>query len=342
VVSGDDRRDADLFLRSRQNMPAVVPDFARWARLTGSSASGTSTIDIAPMPAWIAAGQPLVLCQAGITELVNVIGVAGTIATLDDPLVNDWADGDVVRPSFFGLLNAKMGSQRPNRDTADYDVSIDCYPGGEPARDAGAAWASLGGIEIFTPLPDYASVPAISDIWPVDRVDYDRGRTAEFRPIARHQRGTAASFAGLTVSEATALEQFFDRMKGRRTAFYLPTWEQDFVLNAPALAGASAIHVKGTALNVAFGATNFAVVNEGIVVCLRDGTTIYRRITDISDGGADSIITVNAAWGSALNAGNVARISRMDLTRFDTDEMTTAWRTPLSASAQLSFMGVTA
>jgi hypothetical protein len=342
VVTGADRRAADHYLRARQDMPAVIPDFARWARLTGSSAAGTSTLTISPVPVWIAAGQPLVLCQSGITELVNVIGVAGSTVTVDDPLVNNWASGDVVRPSFFGLLNGKMNSARPNRDAADYDVELACYPGGEPARDAGTAWATVAGIEVFTPQPDFASPPRIDDIWPVEQVDYGRGRTAQFRPIALHARGTDAAFNGLSLAEATALEQFFDRMKGRRTAFYLPTWEQDFVLNASALSGSSSIHVQGTDLNDDFGSIDYATVTAGIVVCLKDGTTIYRRITDISDGGTDSIIAVNAAWGSALSTSNVARISRMDLVRFNNEDMETSWRTPLAAGAQLSFLGVSA
>lgn len=342
IVSGDSRRAAEHFLRSRQDQSVAVPDFARWARLTGSSAATTSTLTISPVPVWIAAGQPLVLCKTGITELVKVIGVAGSTITLDDLLVNGWASGDVVRPSFFGLLSGKMGSTRPNGDVADYDVSIDCYPGGEPARDAGSAWASVGGIEVFTLQPDYVGPPQIDDIWPVEQVDYEQGRTAQFRPIAAHALGMEASFNGLDLTTTTKLEQFFDRMKGRRTAFYLPSWQSDFVLAAPAGSGTATIEVEGTDLFDDFGSLDYSVVNEGIAICLTDGASIYRRITGIGDGGPNSIITVNTTWGADLSSDNVARLSRMDLTRFNTDEMVTSWRTPLTAGAQLSFLGVTA
>jgi hypothetical protein len=53
------------------------------------------------------ADQPLVLCKAGVEELVTVIGVVGSTITLDDPLVNAWAIGDVLRPSFFGCSRAR-------------------------------------------------------------------------------------------------------------------------------------------------------------------------------------------------------------------------------------------
>jgi hypothetical protein len=129
VVSDADRRAADLHLRAWEDKPVVVPDFARWARLTGSSIAGSTTLTISPMPVWVEADQPLVLCKAGVQELVTVIGVVGSTITLDDPLVNAWAIDDVLRPSFFGLFASQMSSSRINGGSASFDVSIDCYPG---------------------------------------------------------------------------------------------------------------------------------------------------------------------------------------------------------------------
>jgi hypothetical protein len=152
VLSGTDRRAADQHLRTWQNKPAVVPDFARWVRLTGSSSVGTSALTISPLPVWAAAAQPLVLCKDGIQEEVRVLSVAGSTITLVAPLVNSWASGDVLRPTFFGLFGAQLNSARPNGGTASIDVTLDCYPGGEPPRSTGTAWATLNSIEIFTHL----------------------------------------------------------------------------------------------------------------------------------------------------------------------------------------------
>jgi hypothetical protein len=288
IVVGADRRAADHHLRAWQNKPVVVPDFARWARLTGISLAGSSGLTVSPMPSWVAAGQPLVLCKAGTIEEVAVQGVVGTTITLEDPLVNAWAAADVLRPTFFGLFDGQISSQRLNGDTAAIDVSVACYPGGEPSRDAGSAWASLSSIEVFTPKPDYVGAPSVGHVWPIDQIDYDRGRTAQFRPVEHMARGLEAEFNGLGVTLATQVEQFFDRMKGRRNAFYVPTWEADFVLaNSPG-SGSSTFVAAGSALFDDFGDIDFAAVNEGIAVCLTDGTVLYRRITDIGASGSDS------------------------------------------------------
>jgi len=342
VVTGADRRAADLHLRAWQNKPVVVPDFARWARLTGLSLAGSSALTISPMPVWVAEGQPLVLCKAGVEEEVVVEGVAGTVITLEDPLEHAWAVADVLRPSFFGLFAGSISSQRLNGDSAGIDVSIACYPSGGPPRAAGTAWASLAGVEVFTPIPDYSGPPSVGHLWPVEQVDYGRGRTAQFRPIDRMAREVEAEFNGLGVALATQVEQFFDRMKGRRTAFYVPTWEADFALAASASSGSSTCIADGSTLFDDFGDVDYSVVNEGIAVCLTDGSTLYRRITDITATGDDSLVTVNAAWGVGLSDANVARISRMPLSRFASDEMTMSWRTPLTASSRLTFTQVRA
>jgi hypothetical protein len=337
VLNATDRQAADHHMRAWQNKPAVVPDFARWARLTGSSAVGSSTLTISPVPYWVAAGQPLVLCKAGIQEEVIVDTAAGSTINTVDPVVNAWASGDVLRPSFFGLFSGKLSSSRPNVDTAAYDIAIDCYPGGEPPRDAGSPSATLNDIEVFEAQPDYASPPSISDIWPVEQIDYDRGRTAQFRPVDAYARGTEYQFNGLSAAAITALEQFFDRMKGRRTTFYLPTGEKDFT---PVSFAGSAFTASGSALATDFGSTDFAAVNEGVAVYLTDGTVLYRRITGITASSGNSVVAVDSSWSVTL--GDVARVSRMPLTRFDNDEMVSSWRTPLSASASLAFKQVKA
>jgi len=342
VVSGDSKRAAEHHLRAWQNKPVVVPDFARWARLTGASSGGATTLTVSPMPAWVAEGQPLVLCKTGVQEEVIVDSVAGTTINLVDPLVHAWASDDVLRPTFFGLFGGNIGSSRMNGGAATIDVAIDCYPGGEPPRGAGTAWATLNSIEVFTPQADYSSPPSVGHLWAVDQVDYSRGRTAQFRPVDFMARTLEAEYNGLDVTLATEIEQFFDRMKGRRGAFYLPTWESDYALVGTAGSGSTSFTALGSSLATDFGAVDFSVVNEGVVVYLTTGAVLYRRITDISASGGNSVVTVNAAWGTALSSANVARISRMPLSRFASDEMTMSWKTPLRAGSHLSFQQVSA
>jgi len=67
--------------------------------------------------------------------------------------------------------------------------------------------------------------------------------------------------------------EFFDRMKGRRGAFYLPTWEQDFVLADTPGSGSTTFLADGPELANDFASTDYSAVNEGVAVCLTSGTT---------------------------------------------------------------------
>ena len=329
MVSGNDRRAADRFLREWQNKPTVVPDYARWARLTAGSSAGATALTISPMPAWVGEGQPLVLCGA-TREEVLVEGVAGTTVTLAEPLASAWTNGSVIRPTFFGLLSAEMQSTRMTRNAAAIDVSLVGYPGGEPPRATGTPWATFNSREVFTLQPDYASPPSIGTIFPVEQVDYGRGRTAEFRPIDRMKRALELEFNGQDATAAGEIEQFFDRHLGRRTAFYAPSWEQDLVLVGTA---------SGTSITVEGDCTDIDVF-DAIAACLTDGTQLYRSISNPVLTSGNTEFTVSSAWPVTLGA-NVARISWMPLVRFASDDLITLWRTPQSADLKLAMQQVT-
>lgn len=334
MVTGNDRREADRFLQVWQNKPTVVPDFTRWARLTASSAGGASTLTISPMPAWIAEGQTLVLCGSSCDhEQVLVASVAGTTATLEEPLTEAWANGSVLRPSLFGLLSDETSSNRPTRDSATIEVTLTAYPGGESPRAAGTAWATFGGREVFTPQPDYASPPGIKYLWPVEQVDFGRGRTAEFRPITRFARGLELDFNGQDATGAEEIEQFFDRHFGRRNAFYAPTFEQDLILAVNATSGTSTLRILGDL-------TEFTAF-DAIAVCLTDGTILYRTLSAPVLVSGNTQFTVSSAWPVTLSAANVARICWMPLVRFSSDELVTQWRTPVAASLRIGVQQVT-
>jgi hypothetical protein len=332
VVSGADRRAATQHLLEWQNSPVAVPDFARWARLTASAAAGTSTLTIDPLPAWAAADQLLVLCGTGSDlEMVRVASVLGNDITTDDPLVGSWGNGSVIRPAFFGLFSGEMASSRMNRDAAEFSVEVRSYPGGEPPRATGTAWDTFNSKEVFTLMPDYASPPSLTHVWPVEQIDYGRGRTAEFRPIEVPSRRLEVEFSGQDATATAEIEQFFDRHLGRRNAFYMPTWEADLVL---------AQNASGTTIRVTGDLTTLETL-DAIAVCLTDGTQLYRSLSNAALISGNTQFTVSSSWPVTLTASNVARISWMPLWRFASDEMTASWRTPRAANVHLGVQQVT-
>lgn len=338
IVQDADLRAASHFLRAWQNKPSAIPDFARHALTTGSSSGGASTLTMTSPPAWAAAGFLAVLCGDDI-ELVEIADVTGSTITLADPLANAWPSGSVLRPALHGLLAGSTSSSRFHRGASEIAVSLACYPGGEPIEDEGTATDTFNGREVFTAEPDWSGRPSLDYLFPVERVDFGIGRTAQFRPIDTAQRLTEAQF-NLSRADAVLIEQFFLRRKGRRGSFYRPSMEQDFALAATAGSGTSAFLASGTDLADDFGSVDYAANPTAIEVVMISGTRLRKLVTGITVSSGNSSVAVNSSWGVALTAATVARISWMPLVRFASDDLTTSWRTPASASIRLGFQGV--
>lgn len=341
VQRGSSLTDAKLWLRAWQNKPTIIPHYARHALTTAGSMAGVSTLDVSPMPAWLAEGQHLVLCGPnGLREVGLISTIVGTTITLVDPLANAWPLGSVLRPTFFGLFANRLQTNRMTPAAGEISVALDVLPGGENPGAAGTPWATLGSREVFTLDPDYRSPVSVGALFPVDQVDVGRGRTSQYRPVSRAEQLVEADFTALGSVTALEVEQFFDRMLGKRNAFYLPTGEPDFTLAASAGSGSTTFLSAGTDLADDFGAVDYTTEEMAVAIFLTDGTRIYRRITDIAVSGLNSLVTLNAALGTAISTANVARISWMPVTRFASDEMEMSWQTPLSAGARLTFQTV--
>lgn len=336
-VQGDDLQAAKHWLRAWQNKPAAVPDFSRYALTTGSSSGGSSSLTIATPPAWIAAGQLAVLCSGGTMELVEIEAVADPAVTLAANLSNAWPSGSVIRPVLFGLMNGALQAQRLTRGAARIAVNVQSYPGSEPPEDEGTASDTFNGYEVFTAEPDFAAQPSLNYLWPVEQVDFDYGRTAQFRPIDRAEQLIEAEFTGLDYDAAQSIEQVFLRAKGSRGAFYRPSGEKDMTLAADASA-TTLIDVNSTDLADDFGSIDYGANPTAIEICQTNGTRLRRLITAIAVNGGNSRITLNSAVTVAT--ATTARISWMPLVRFASDELATLWRGPNAGTIRAAFQTV--
>jgi hypothetical protein len=338
LVSNATQRAADQFMRGGQNAPAVVPDFSRYAALTGSSSAGASTLTMASPPAWVAVGQILVLCAPnGTREAVVADAVAGSTITTLDPIENAWASGRIVRPGIFGLMKDSIRTSWHKPNASGFDIELAAYPGGEPPEDEGTASDTFNGLEVVTIDPDWSGSPKMDHIWPVEQVDKGYGRTAQFRPVTRMQGVIEQQFTGLSSAQAQAFEQVFLRAKGMRGSFYRSTCKPDMVLNANATASTTIV-VQGRDIADDFASSNFASISQAIEIIKRDGTRLRRLVTDINASGGNTALVLNASV--TITTANVARISWLPRTRFAADDLTTEWVSPRFANIRAVFQTV--
>lgn len=335
-VRSPDLIEAKHELRFAQNQPRTVLDYSRYTVSTTLLSGGLSSFEVAAVPSWIAAGQLIAFCGGGVVEVVQVDSVAVNVITLTAPVSNTWPLGSVIRPALFGLLAGQISASRVSDGVQNFSLRFDAYPGGEPPEDLGTADTLFQGLEVFTGEVDFGSAPSVDYQWPVEQVDYGIGRTAQFRPVVQHEQLIEGNFTGRSRAEVAALEAFWLRHKGRRTAFYRPTCQNDMQLAANA--NGSSIDVEGTLLAQLFANADSPFTDLALEIVLTSGTRLRRLITGITTAGANSRISLNAS--TTATVAGTARISWMPLCRFGSDELVTRWQSQTTATVPLSFQSL--
>lgn len=134
-----------------------------------------------------------------------------------------------------------------------------------------------------------------------------------FVPVALKDyiaKRSTVSFSDSEAGDRWARRQWLHQMRGRETAFWLPSWKRDLVLTGSVGAADTTISVEGFAPSAA------DLVGRSIQI-ETSGGYIHRQITAGSDLAGAHVLTI-AAPGVALAADT--EINLMNLVRFDTDE----------------------
>jgi hypothetical protein len=255
----------------------------------------------------------------------TVASIVGTTITFDEFDAFDWPDGTRLHPSLTGYLDASI--QAPvisPRGVLDLSVTFHVDPGSEPTEEDGTAPATLSGREVFLTRPNrWLPIDIIRVQEGAAAADYGFGRIGRFFPIEFATRMWEATYTGCDFDDADALRQFFDRMKGRRGEFYMPTWTADLVPTAGITSAGTTLLVDGDGLEAAYdGSTTYAAV----ALRKTDGTWITRTVTNVADiTGGGASITIGSTWGEDVALGSIAMVCWLPVWRFATDILTMTW-----------------
>lgn len=320
--------------------PIILPELPRRAPLAAPLLGGNIVAFLTDTaPDWIIADGQVVLAYKGHYETRTVDSVAGDEVTFVEFSDFDWPVGTAIHPALSGLLTESQNMSRLTNQVSTANVEFDVIPGSEPERTIPAAAETFNGRETFMTKFNWATLPSVTVASERETIDYDVGRIEVFTPIAFRMRTVKAAFLGRNYAEAEAMQDFFERMKGRRGEFYMPTWEPDIQIFGTATSGTNTLTVEGTEF-----ARDFAdsTIHKAICVFMRDGTKLYRLVTSIAEVGDDSRITVTGNWSTDLTADNVRMISWFLVCRHATDTLQIEWLTNSVAQFQLSILALEA
>lgn len=320
------------------NNTIILPEVPRQAILGLPLDAGSAIAQLTETaPDWIVEDATIVLNYRGQYETRRVQSVAGSQVVFTGVSGTDWPVGTKLHPGVSGRLAATIRTRRETNAVAVVQVEMDVTPASEPVVALPDAPASFNGRELFMIRPNWAELPDVTYESDREEIDYDRGRIAIFTPVEFTTRVTRQTFTGRAYEDMNLIREHFERMKGQRGEFYMPTWESDIVPGPLVPAGSNTIRIYGTQFADQY---QDSTVFKAVTVQFMDGTVQHNVVEDIYSvddaDGQDSVIQVATAWSQDISPENVKLASWLLVRRHATDTLTIEWLTNTVGQCQLT------
>lgn len=328
-------RAAQRDLTKNVGYTMTLPDETRFVKSTAVAASGGLSINVESAPAWIA-GQ--VLLRTETTSVVKqVAGVSGNTVTFTEEFANDWPIGTQLHPLLSGRISNPASFSLLSDNTATGTITFNVMPTSEVSIEPPAAPVTFNGREVVLLKPNWASTPKVEFSRPFETVDYNQGPVAYFNPVAYVSRTQQLGFTAFSPDQVALIEDVFERAKGQRGEFYMPTWQDDIPLTANFPTDSATIKIPGLQFLTQYGSDT---VFRALCIVFHDGAYMFERVVTIFNDTGDSVIECYPPFVRDVGPDTVAMVCWMPAHRFASDSLTSEWITNEVAQCQLSVVTV--
>ncbi len=326
-----------------QDRPFVIADPARTAKTTEIMAAADTNVQLDRSVSWLSEDVAVVLHNktTGTIGLRIVDTVdSNNLVTFKDADTTDWPVGTVVSCGVVAQLIGDRNGSRVLNTAMEVNVQFMQLPGSEIEiiRDPENIW---NGRELFLRRPNWGQSVNAQDMYPVDVIDYGRGRVEYYTAIEFASQIWSGQYLGRDSDTIEELLHLFERMRGRQGEFYMPTWEYDIVPIAALQSGTVGLRVAGTDFLTIYADDP---TSRAVLVELNDGTQIYRAIDEIIEindvDGIDTLIQMTETWADTIAVADIARVCWVKVWRFATDTLVAEFVTDSVANMQMSMQSL--
>lgn len=281
-------------------------------------------------------GSALLYRNAFEYEILDVAEVHEDHLVLNNSLARDWPIGSHVYPVLSAIPQEDIATSRAASNHIDSAMRFTVSPTDAilnlPDEEAPQTYR---GYEMYTKETNWRAPLGINLTARRKEVDGVLGpltirRKADFPLVMR-----GFSWMLKNRDQARELLAFFARRAGRRVPVWMPSGTDDFKLLEDIPSGQNAIRVERSEAGRLIG------VNEArrdVVLVLRSGGRIARRILAVEDDGNESTVTFSEAFDDAISLSDVKRVSYLGLYRLASDTVTFAWATTSIAEVDVNLV----
>lgn len=299
-----------------------VPTRWRSAFLSEAAATAQDVLIVGTPPFWLKAGQPVVISDDVNEEAAIATAVAGSAVTLDRPLSVPFSAGSRVMMARQARSASKVSFDALTGRLWAANVRFDVDPGSEPQAYPESSPTMFEGREVFLREPNWKSGIGNDFEALFETVDSGRGVITVTMPEIDIVRIEKMGYVGMSAAATESLLAFFLRHKGRRTGFFMPSWQADVTQKGGQPSGSSSLLVGGPDFKTAYEDSRTFNV---LLATFADGTKQVNRISGFELVGLDSSLTMADGWNQDVTADT--RFSFCHHCRFASDTLTVQWVT---------------
>lgn len=280
---------------------------------SSATVASTSNVDLR------VGGYCVLFKSRTVFDVLQIASVTSTTVTFVSITANAYAAGDYLMPVRTVRMDERLtGGRLPvtvERFKASFE-SVDNDTGVSLASAAG--YSSYGGRVLLDGLNVLSGPELIEDFQQrLTIADGEAGLVFQDSDWTRHKRGFPIGFAPTTRAGLYALRQLLYYLRGRQTAFWVPTTITDLVVSATLTSGSNQMQVE----NVGYTKyVNGKHPKATFKILFTDGSSLVRTIQSaVETSSTVETLTLDTTWPSTKLASEVSDVQFYELVRFDTD-----------------------
>jgi hypothetical protein len=314
-----------------------IPLWTEWTQLSALASSGQAVlnVDSTENRNFEVGGECILLTDENTYEVGTILSKTSSSITFDANLSSSWADNTYVYPILKCQLtvNQTGKSEISGYDTFDFEFLE------VPDPDLTHFLFTDGTAPTYNSLPVFIKEPNwLSSLDMEYKHNYDMLKFLGAAFISTSAIETnmtlRATFLNIDKDELYTVLGFFDDMRGRWGAFWLPSFNDDIQVTSAILSTDTTINITDVQWSSYWNGMD--VVGQHLRIRFPDGTIAYK---EIDSAPTSTSLTLNTAIGTDVTTAELPflHISFLFLVRFDIDEIEIKNDTDSISNIELKF-----
>lgn len=284
-------------------------------------------------------GLAVIISDANTFDVITIASKTDTTITASDPSLNEHAVGTNIMPLRLAALKRMVSGTMAQKNLETFKLTFEVIDNDTGALSGStAAYSTYNGRVLFDDCNVMAGEVPEQYKRRIYRIDNKTGKIDISSSWDRGKRSSQKGFVLRNRAEILSFRKAMISIGGRRTAFYIPTFNDDLEVKATMGVGTDTLDIERIEYERFIQSR---APKNTFKITFTDGTSLVREVQ--SSAGVDSTterLTLDTTWPSTRTVDEVERVQFYELSRFDVDNVRIQYPRIGLATCQMPVMQV--